>query len=374
MTRILHVLYSMSRGGMQAFLMDVYRQINHDELQFDFLLEKKVDSEYVDEIIKLGGRIHYIPPRREGVSKNKKALEKFFADHPQYKIVHQHVSSLTYVTPLKLAKKFKVPVRIIHSHNTRQGGSFIHRYIHSINQLSVKSYATDYFACSTLAARWLYGKKQFNNGDYEIFNNGINTKDFIFNEEARVLKREEFGVEENTFLIGHIGRFVHQKNHDFLIDIFQEVINIRQDSLLLLVGYGELQEQMEEKVRGLGLEDKVIFTGVRSDVKEIIQAMDVFVLPSHHEGLGIVVIESQASGLPTIVSEAVPEDAYVTDLIEKEHLKSTPVEWAQRILKYAGGYTRRNTYKEITDAGYDVADTAKKLQEWYKSKAGGSKP
>lgn len=368
MVRVLHVLNSMSRGGIQALLMDVYRKINHSEIQFDFLLEKKVDSDYIDEINKLGGKIFYIQPRREGILKNKKALENFFRNHPEYKIIHQHVSSLTNVAPLKVAQKFNIPVRVIHSHNTRQGGSFLHKYIHYINQLSVKSYATDYFACSALAAKWLYGKKQYNNGNYKIINNGIEIKRFVFNDQTRLAMREELGIKENTFVIGHVGRFAHQKNHEFLIDIFYDLHKKTPDSTLLLVGDGGLRAQIEQKAKKLGLDNNIIFTGIRSDIADVLQAMDVFVLPSHHEGLGIVVIESQAAGLHTIVSDTVPDDAYVTDLIEKEYLSSNSSIWANRILKYADEYERKDTYQDISDGGYDISRISEELQRWYQSK------
>src|SRR6056297_1304881 len=193
MIRILHVVNAMDRGGIETFIMNIYRNIDRSKIQFDFLLHTKNECAFNKEIRDLGGEIYIVPARNQGIFKNRKALDDFFKKHTEYRIVHQHVSSLTYVHPLKIAKKHHVPTRIIHSHNIKQGGSFIHKYIHLWNQLFVKSYATNYFACSDLAAKWLYGKRQYKEKEYMVINNAIDSEKFVFNPKKRNEYRKKLG-------------------------------------------------------------------------------------------------------------------------------------------------------------------------------------
>jgi glycosyltransferase involved in cell wall biosynthesis len=364
MIRVLHVLSSMNRGGMETFIMNIYRNIDKKKVQFDFLLHTQEECAYNDEIRSLGGKIFSVPSRRNGVLKNRKALDNFFKEHPEYRIVHQHVSSLTYVAPLKIAKKNGVPVRIVHSHNTQQGGSRIHKYIHKYNQLFIESFATHYFACSNLAAKWLYPRKQYK---FILINNGIETEKFIYNTEIRDEYRKKFDIE-NKFVLGHVGRFSPQKNHDFLIDIFKEIHDENNDCVLMLIGDGELRTKIENKVKKLGLQNDVIFTGIRSDIAELYQAMDLFVFPSLYEGLGIVLIEAQASGLKCFTSnKVVPKDVNVTGLVNFLDLDKSAQYWANRIMTNKN-YRRNLTLDTIKGAGYDVYQIATNLQKWYEEK------
>lgn len=302
--------------------------------------------------------------KKKGVINNRKEVNDFFKKHKEYKVVHQHLSSLTYIEPLRFAKKHGVPVRIVHSHNTRQSGSSIHKYIHMYNQIFIESYATHYFACSQLAAKWLYPKTQYNKNKYQIINNAIDTEKFIYNKNIRSIKRKELGIE-NEFVLGHVGRFTHQKNHEFLIDIFKAVHERNKEAVLLLIGDGILRELIESKVKKLKLESNVIFTGIRSDIPELLQAMDVFVMPSYHEGLPVTLVEAQASGLPCVISKNITREVEILDTIKWCNLSDDPSDWASSILSFREGNFRSNKKQEIVNAGYDTNNLAKELEKIY---------
>jgi len=246
MIRVLHILNRMDRGGAETFIMNVYRKIDRNKVQFDFLLHTTDDCAYNCEIKALGGKIFSVPPRNKGILKNKRALDKFFSEHKEYKVVHQHVSSLSYVEPLRVAERHDVPIRIIHSHSTRESGILIHKYLHNWNKNFLKYFATHYFACSDLAARWICGDDMYNKGEILIIKNGIDTISFKFNKRYRKEIREEFGINDK-FVLGHVGRFTYAKNHDFIIDVFKEVHDFNKDAILLLVGDGEKRTLIKKK-------------------------------------------------------------------------------------------------------------------------------
>jgi glycosyltransferase involved in cell wall biosynthesis len=365
MDRVLQIVGAMNRGGIETFLMNLYRNIDRSKIQFDFLVHTDSESAYDEEIKELGGRIFPIKPRRNGILKNRKSLEEFFKINNDYKVVHQHLSSLTYIEPLKIAKKYGIPYRVVHGHNIRQGGSSVHRYIHYLNKLSVELYATDFFACSDLAAKWTYPERIYKNDVFKVINNAIDSEKFEFNEKTRTEARNEFGIAKDAFVIGHVGRFHPQKNHDFLIDIFREIHYKNNNSILLLVGDGDLRSQIEKKINSMGLMDSVVFTGVRKDVETVFQAMDAFVFPSHYEGLGIVLVEAQAAGLKCFTSKkVVPNDVDVTGLVKFLDLNNSPRHWAEEILRNKS-YLRVSNIKEIRMSGYDIYQVAQEIQEWY---------
>lgn len=369
MLRVLHSLYSMDRGGAETFVMNIYRNIDRSKVQFDFLLHSDKNCAYNDEIRALGGRIFVVPPRNKGILKNIMKLKEFFETHREYKILHQHVSSLSYIEPLRIAKHYKVPVRIVHGHSTQEGGTFLHKYLHYLNQLSIKSYATDYFACSDLAAKWLYGSKQYNDGKYIIINNGINVEKFVFREKIRLEKRDDLGIKKEAFVLGHIGRFSFEKNHEFLIDIFNEVYKKDCNFVLLLVGDGELRGKIEQKVNALGLQNNVIFTGIRSDIPDILQVMDIFVMPSYYEGLPVSIVEAQAIGLPCVVSSNITKQIKITDFIQFIGLNEPVSIWANTIINIAKSHIRKDSSQDIIDAGFDIKNIARYLQDKYISLA-----
>ena len=364
MLRILHIVQGMNRGGIETLLMSLYRKLDRTRVQFDFLVHTDSEGAYDKEIKELGGKIYNISPRSKGIVKNRKELISFFKEHTEYKIIHQHVSSLTYIQPIKIAKENNVPVRIIHGHNTKQGGHKIHEIIHRVNKTAIKKYATHYFACSEDAARWMYGPHKLFQIDYAILNNAIDSKEFTFDMKLRDAIREELNLTDK-FVVGHVGRFALQKNHEFLVDVFAEIRKNEKQAVLLLVGDGELKEDIINKINSKGLTDSVVLTGVRSDVPALMNAMDVFVFPSLHEGLGIVAIEAQSTGLKCFVSTEVPEEVMITDNIQRISLDKKSFEWAQEILKIKNGYHRESEIDKVLSSGYDIYEVTNRLQKLY---------
>lgn len=362
MIRVLHILHSMNRGGIETFLMNIYRNVDRGEVQFDFLLHVDEECAYDDEIIAMGGKIFRIPGRRQGIQKNRRALDSFFSEHTEYKIVHQHVSSLSYIEPLRIAARKNIPVRIIHSHNTMEGGGKFHKYLHLWNQRDLEQYATDFLACSEPAALWICGQKRFKMKKYMIIKNGINTKDFSYSRQNREKIRDELGIKGEK-VIGHIGRFSPQKNHTFLIDIFNYINKKDPDIILLLVGDGNLRQQIQNKVNRLGLQDRVIFTGIRADVPDLYCAMDVFLFPSLYEGLGMVLVEAQAAGLPCVVSEkGIPEEVKLNNNLLFISLEKKPEWWAAACLEAVNG--KRILTPSVEE--YDIKKVGGELAPFYR--------
>ncbi|MGN0546150.1 MAG: glycosyltransferase family 1 protein [Acutalibacteraceae bacterium] len=364
MIRVLQIVTDMRCGGLETMLMNYYRQIDRTQVQFDFLVHRENEGEYAEEIQKLGGNIYHLPKLNPFSRYYKKALGMFFDSHPEYQIIHVHQDCLSSVI-LKVAKEHGVKIRIAHSHSNSQDKN-IKYPIKLFYKRFIPRYATSLFACSEEAGRWM-----FNGADFTVLNNAIDAERYIFNPQKRNEVRDSFGIASDELLVGHVGRFSPAKNHDFLIDVFDAVPK-SQKAKLLLVGKGDLKESVEEKVKKLKLENRVIFAGLRSDVPDIMQAMDVLVLPSLYEGLGIVAIEAQASGLPCVLSDAVPDEAVLTDLAVKMLPDSSPSKWVDAINKQSK-MIRKSTYDEIRLAGYDIKDNSKKLQEYYLRLAKGEK-
>lgn len=363
MIRVLQIVGSMHRGGIETFLMNIYREIDKRKIQFDFLVHTQTEGDYDKEIRKLGGIIYNIPSRGRGIIQNKKSLDQFFNEHKEYKIVHQHVSSLTYIEPLLAAKKHGVKTRIIHSHNTNEPGGVIKKLTHYYNKLNIMSASTHRFACSHSAANWLYSKNVLKTKDYKVIKNAIKTDMFIYNEIARAQIRMELKIEGKT-VIGHIGRFAHQKNHNLIIEIFNELYKKDQRYLLLLVGDGELRASIEDKVGLLGLTNNVIFTGVRKDISNLLQAMDIFIMPSYFEGLPVTLIEAQTADLPCIVSTQVSREAKLTDNVEWCDISDNVSVWVEKI-KNCTNKKRENVKNKISELGYDIETSTNELQNFY---------
>ena len=364
MVRILHVLGGMNVGGIETFIMNLYRNIDRDKVQFDFLVHTKEKCVYDEEIMDLGGRIYSVKPRRQGILKNIRSLQRFFAEQGHYGIVHQHVSSLSYLEPLKYAKIHNVGVRICHTHSTREGGRRIHDLLHRINQELIETVATDYFACSRLALEHTFPPKVASR--CRILRNGIEIDKFSYDVNVRKQKREELGIT-GELVIGHVGRFHSVKNHEFIIQVFSELTSLEPEARLILVGDGPLREKIEKQTSEMGLRERIHFLGLRSDVSELMQAMDVFLFPSTYEGLGIALVDAQAAGLKCLASKnVIPEDVKVTDLVEFIELSMGPSVWAKKILN--GTNKRQPTESAIRKAGYDIKEIARELEEWYLAK------
>lgn len=364
MIRILHSVSNMDRAGVETMLMNYYRYIDREKIQFDFLCNKKKPGAYDDEIKKMGGRI-YITPGYNPLRYKKyfTYMKKLFREHPEYKIVHAHNGALAYY-PLKAANLSKIPIRIAHSHNTKINFDFkwpIKIYC----KMQIKKPANYLYGCSKLAVKFYFGEDVLKKKKYTIINNAIEVERFLYNETIRAKIRQQYNLTDKI-VIGHIGRFMYQKNHTFLVDIFESIAKEDKNAVLMLAGDGELVEKTKEKVHALGLDKKVIFTGNVSNVNELYQAMDLFILPSLYEGLPVVGIEAQTAGLPCIFSNTITEEVAITENVKFLDLKKSSSEWAKEvicILKQS--VARKNMYEEITNKGYNIKIEAKKLQEKY---------
>lgn len=363
MFRVLQVTPSMDRGGIETLIMNIFRNIDRSKVVFDFLTYQDKKFDYSDEIIKLGGRIYSVPSFSDNPLRNYKALNDFFSKHKEYSVIHAHMTALTNVNPLIIAKRHGVPTRIVHSHNTRIDGLWKNA-LHFWNQKRISSYATDFFACSNLAANWMFGKKANSKKKCLLIKNGVEVDKFAFNENIRTQLRKELGIE-NKLVLGNVARFSLQKNHTFLLDIFKSVHDASKDSVLMLVGAGELEPVLKDKISRLQLTDSVIFTGVRSDVNNILQAMDVFVFPSLFEGLPVTLIEAQASGIKIFASDVITDEVCLTDSISLLPLSQSAQYWADQILGYKSKEYRADKSFQITSNGYDILETAKILEDFY---------
>lgn len=355
--RILHVVTYMGRGGLETMLMNYYRHIDRTLVQFDFLTHRQERAAYDDEIESLGGILYRLPRLVPWSSTYQHALDTFFKTHPEYRIVHVHQDCLSSVI-LKAAQRNGVSVRIAHSHSSAQDKNLKYPIKLYYRRL-IPRFATDLFACGKNAGDWMFGGAPF-----QILKNAIDAASYRYDPEKANRMRQNLNIPQNALVIGHVGRFSPPKNHEFLIDIFTALHKRVQNACLLLVGDGELRAKMEEKVQSLGLADHVLFTGIHSDVPDLLQAMDVFVFPSHYEGFGIVAIEAQASGLPCVISDSIPNDCDLTDLVTRVSLTQSANTWAEKILAVAH-LLRKDMYQEIAAGGYTITENAEWLQNYY---------
>lgn len=359
--RIAQVMGKWVGGGVEAVVMNYYRNIDKKKIQFDFIFDDDSNDIPYDEIEKLGGKVILIPPYQK-VFKYHKELKRVLMSG-NYKIVHSHINTLS-VFSLFAAKKAGVPVRIAHSHSTTNKKEWKKNLLKLVLRPLSKKYATHYFACSDLAGRWQFGNKEYDKGNIYVLNNAIDLDKFKYDKELRNKKRKELKLKEDALVIGHIGRFVPVKNHEFIIDVFNEVHKENKNAVLLLVGQGPLMDEIKEKVKELKLTKNVKFLGQRSDVNELYQAFDLFLFPSLYEGLGMVAIEAQTSGLQCIASTEVPSIAKVTDNLEFLELDDTIEMWKNVILEKINS-KRKSYVTEIKKAGYDIKTAVKKLEEKY---------
>ena len=269
-------------GGVESVVMNYYRNIDKEKIQFHFLCDEHSTDIPYEEIEKLGGKVIIVPPYQK-LFKYQKELYKIFKEN-NYKIVHSHINALS-VFPLRVAKKAGVPIRIAHSHSTSNKKEWKKNIVKNILRPFSKVYANKFFACTKHAGEWLFGKRIIERKELNVINNAIDLKKFEFNENTREDLRKELGIKEDVLVIGHVGRFMKQKNHDFLIDVFNELIKKDENSILILIGQGPLLNEMKQKVRDLNIEDKVKFIGQVTNVEKYYNIMDIFLFPSIYEGL-----------------------------------------------------------------------------------------
>ena len=356
MIRVAQIIGKAAAGGVESVIMNLYKNIDRENVQFDFFVEQT--STIIDEnkIKKLGGNVVIIPSYKRPI-RYVKELTKLFKDG-QYDIVHSNMNALS-VFALMAAKKAGIKIRIAHSHSTTNKKEFFRNILKNLLRPFSKKYATHYFACSEFAGRWLFGNKTFNEGKVTIVNNAIDLKKFVYDKNIRQQIRIQYQLEDK-FVIGHVGRFTKQKNHKFLIDVFNNLQKECLNAVLLLVGEGPLYSKINKYVQELNLTEKVIFTGVQKDVSKYYQAMDCFVLPSLYEGLPVVGIEAQANGLPCVFANTITKEVLVNENAKMLSLNAPMSSWVGCILKL-----KEREKKEFNNFKYNIINEAKKLHEEY---------
>lgn len=365
MVRVLHVIGSLNNGGSQAMIMNIYRSIDREKVQFDFIIDREEEIFFADEIKQLGGKIYVMPIfNLKNIFNFIREWNRFFCEHKEYRIIHGHVRS-TAAIYLYIAKKYKLKT-ISHSHSTSSGNGIL-AIIKAILQYPIRYVADEFIACSQESGIWLFGKRVCRKDNFFILKNAIDCEKFSYDEVIRREIREELKIEEDDILIGHIGRFEFPKNHDFLVDIFKEVNRKNPKLKLCLVGDGSKKIYIENKVKRLNLERDVVFLGVRNDINKLMMAFDLFVFPSIFEGLPVTLIEAQASGLKCIISNNITREVNISKDIDYLNIINKE-EWISFIIKYAESYKGRkniSNVKLIKDAGYDIETSIKELEKIY---------
>lgn len=356
MIRVLMIGMHDKIGGVETFLMNYYRNIDRNKIQFDFInMYDKLC--FQDEIIKLGGKIYKVPNVKKNPIGYYKNIIKVIKNN-KYQIVHINMLSMANILPILAAKKAGVKHIIAHSHNTNTPKGLLRKILDKLNKNIVLKNATDLFACSENAGIWMFGKEK----DFNIINNAVDVKKFKYDEEKRKEMRKQLKVE-NKFVIGHVGRFCEQKNHEFLIEIFKKISQEREDAVLLTIGEGELKNQIIEKVKKYNLQNKVIFLNPVSNVNDYLQAMDVFVLPSKFEGLPVVAVEAETNGLKVITSNTVSKELPIKELTEYCSLENIE-EWCDQ-LEQKNIVNRKDRTKDISKANYSIEKESRKLEKYY---------
>ncbi|MBO5095069.1 MAG: glycosyltransferase family 1 protein [Lachnospiraceae bacterium] len=411
--RILHVLGRLDRGGAETMVMNLYRHMDRNRIQFDFVIHTEDVCDYTEEVKRLGGKIYSMKPfRASTAARYCGQWRRFFERHPEYRVVHGHMRS-TASLYLREAKKAGL-VTIAHSHNTSSGKGFS-ALVKNILQYPLRFQADYLFACSRGAGVWLYGKRACKGIKFHLLLNGIEPEAFRFDARRREEKRREMTAPKDSGRAGagdmqspgeapvflHIGRMETQKNHAFLLRIMKEVVNGCPQARLWLCGVGPLEDELKKQVGTLGIETQVRFLGMRTDVPELMQAADGVIFPSLFEGLPVTLIEAQAAGLPVLMSDTITEEVILTGLVRTMPLSETPGTWAEEALRMTGGGElgdalrvaedgktdaalrnaeggRREAYADVIGrSGYDVAENAKKLERFYEDavlrRAGGEK-
>ena len=358
MKRLLCIVNSLDTGGAETFLMKLYRDLDKSKYQMDFCSMSNKKGFYDDEVLASGGRIFNVPPKTKNPIGYMKGIIKVVKEN-NYKHVLRIGDNAITTTDLILARMGGAKTLVMRSTNASASSKknlIIHKCFKFLSAIvpNVK------IAPSTEAAVHTFGKRQVKKGKVIYLNNGIDVDKYIFAPQKKEAIQKELGLE-GKFVVGHVGRFSHQKNHKFLIDVFEKIVSKKENAHLVCVGTGELQDEIWDIVKSKGLEEKVSFAGIRSDVPDVLSAFDVLLFPSFFEGMPNVVIESQAAGLHCVISDSITKEANITGLVEYLSLDKSAEEWADEVLKYSNGY-ERPSYKDVYDKyGYDISSVVDKF-------------
>lgn len=359
LTRVLYVHGGLLKmGGTEAVMMNYYRHFDRTQIQVDFVLHGFGEGAYDAEVSTLGGKIYHVVAKGENYRENEKQLRSIM-QQGNYQVVHSHMDAGN-AQVLKIAKECGVPIRVSHSHNTHtQTSNPLKKAYNALAKRRIAKYATHLFACSDLAGKWLYGKHNF-----WVIHNAIDVEKFRFLPEVRQVARKDLKITADAPVIGHVGRFSYQKNHEKLIDIFAELLKSLPTARLLLIGEGETKDEIEQMVLNLGILDSVVFIAPNPNINRYMQAMDCFLLPSRFEGLPVVLVEAQAAGLPAIVSNTVSTKSKLTDLVDFVPLDADNSVWCKKIIK-SMSKKRRDYCEEMKAMNFDISVNAQKMQHFY---------
>lgn len=351
--RVLHMVGAMYPGGMENFIMNLYQNMDRSKIQFDFVVHARKENDYSSLIESMGGRIYELPRLTKDPVKSLRMLKEL-VQKEKYPIVIRHTANALIAPQLKVARKAGA-VTVCHSHNETDPK----RFLHKLFKQSLYACTSVRLACSQKAGQWMYG-----NHDFKVIHNAIDIDKFSYSEQKEKRIREEFHLED-CHVYGHIANFIASKNHKFLLEIFREIAKLDPKAKLICLGEGDLRQEIEEKIKELQLQERVILTGIRHDADAFMSAFDVLVFPSLFEGLPLTLIEAQSAGLPIVMSDTItPAVEVTTGLIETVSLQKSPKEWAEIAVKKVGQYNDRSCQKDsITKAGYNIQQLAK----WYEN-------
>ena len=359
--RVLHVFSRMDRGGAETMIMNLYRNIDRENVQFDFVVHTQDTCAYDKEILKLGGIIYHAPYiKLKYLISYLKWLVVFFDTNTSYAVIHSHLRSVAIIYIL-IAKMKKIPT-IIHSHST-SSGSGAKAIIKNLLQFPLRYIADYLFACSLNSGEWLFGKRACKKNNFYILKNAIDTTLFEFSEIRRAELRNILQIDQ-CLVVGHVGRLIEAKNHTFLLRIFKKIQLEYPNSLLLIIGDGQLKEQITKEVKRLNLTHSVRLLGTREDIRDLLQVMDIMIFPSLWEGFPVTLIEAQTSGLKCFVSDCISSDVKVTDLIYYLPLNESADFWCTNILQHKD-YRRKSMTDFVQNSGFDINETSKWLENFY---------
>ncbi|EZH75317.1 glycosyl transferase family 1 [Aquimarina atlantica] len=371
-TRVLQVFTVMNRGGAESMIMNYYRSIDRNKVQFDFLVHRKERAAFDDEIESLGGKIYRMNPISPFFpGAYYKELRIFFKEHKEYTIVHSHLNTFS-CFPLKVAKEFNIPCRIAHAHiaiepirlkdvlsNSESLKETFKKLVKFQLKKKIHNYSTHSFSCGEKAGKWLFKEKTA----FTIMNNAIDAKAFAYDSIVSDTYKKEHDLE-NKLIIGHVGRFTSQKNHSYILKIFNQLVQKKEDSVLVFIGDGPLRTKIEEEAKSLSIDDKIRFLGVRTDIPQLYQMLDIFVFPSFYEGLPVTLIEAQAAGLKVFASDRITREVHLTKDIEFLPITISPEVWADKILEKVSE-EKTNNYEMVKNKGYDIQKNTEIFQDFY---------
>ena len=365
--RILQVVTHLNRNGLESRIMDIYRNVDRTKVQFDFMIHRNELGDFGEEIKSMGGRIYMMPrisPRN--FVKYLSKLDDFFAKNTEYKIVHVHLNTLsTWV--LYKAKKYGVPIRIAHSRNASMEKNF-RALPKTFSKLFINFVTTDRFACSSMAGEWLFGKKYLNDTSFKVIPNAFDVDKFVWDESKRYKKRNELGIENEDIVYISVARLSEQKNHIYLLQIFEKIHKKDSRARLVLVGAGECEQKIKMFITEHYLQECVIMLGSRADVAELYMAADLFLFPSKYEGFGTVVIEAQVTHLPVLASDRIPSETKICDCVTFMSINDNVENWAGLANEMVNNSKRYDNSKIIRDAGFDIRKQYRWMENYYITK------